>query len=78
MNIPKILKSSVDPDKLSLTVKGLLLGLIPLAVFISARFGFNIVEADWAFLLESALALLAAFFTVWGAIRRILNKIKKK
>jgi len=76
-NVPEVLRSSVDPQKMSLTIKGILLGLVPLAILITARLGYNLVENDLLLLIDSSIALLSAFFVVCGLIRKIVVKLKK-
>ena len=78
----KILQSSANSNKLSLTVKGILVGLIPLALLI---FGGNIEAGDLQGAIDSIIAAITAIFgafaaviTAWGAIRKVLVKTRKK
>jgi len=79
MNETKLWVSSVDSDRLSLTVRGLLVGLIPL---LSIAFGvpaeaFNGVAEGIISLITSLLGLLSVGMTLYGATRKLVNTIKK-
>jgi hypothetical protein len=67
------LSSSVDPEKLSLTVKG----LIPLIVFLLPLLGFvNVGENDIMQIVEVAGAVVAGAVTLYGLLRKLwANKL---
>ena len=75
----KILQSSKNPEKLSLTLKG----LIPLIAILVAIFGFDITQLEINDLIDglikavvavgSAVSAIAAFY---GAIRKIKKRKK--
>jgi hypothetical protein len=79
----KFLASSTDPKQLSLTIKGALVLIIPLASVLIKYFGGTIddreleqivdIIADIAFFAGSIVSLLAMFA---GAIRKISNSFK--
>ena len=75
-----VLGSSVNPEQLSLTIKGILLGIIPFLAIINSWFGINIEEEGLRGLAESIPAMIAGLWTawslvmvVWGGIRKIIN-----
>lgn len=69
MNYPTFLTSSVDPTKLSLTVKGLLIALVPLAISL-----FGLDEADLLQFIEQVTLLIAGAVTLWGLVRKWVGK----
>ena len=77
----KIFKSSVNPDKISLTLKG----LIPLIIFLGTLKGVSVSGAELNDTVEaivSAISVIgvsiASVITAWGAIRKIVVKFKIK
>lgn len=73
------LASSANPEKLSMTIKGLLTGLV---VVLSAV---GVIPADAiadvspiadgiVTTVQTVLAALAALWTLWGALRKVGNK----
>ena len=73
----KIIRSSVDPKKVSLTIKGVGIALIPTIIFIAGVLGFDFVEADLVGLLNAIATLASAILIVYGGIRKILVKLRK-
>lgn len=73
----KVLKSSVDENKVSLTIKGVGVALIPVIIFIGGIFGFRFVEVDLVELLNSIAILVSTAMVIWGLIRKILVKYRK-
>ena len=70
-----ITRSSIDPTKLSLTVKGLLASLIPLATMF---FGINVTDAQSLSdaivqLVFDAATVYATAATVMGLFRKLYN-----
>lgn len=77
MKIPKLLQSSVDPKKWSLMVKGVLVSAIPLLMFFS-----GLTEQELGPVIEAVeqivfyiSASLAAFWVVWGFVRKVLVRL---
>lgn len=75
------LGSSVNPEQLSLTIKGFLLGIIPFLAIINSWFGINIEEEGIRGLSESIPAMIAGLWSAWslvivvyGGIRRLINR----
>ena len=75
MTYPSLLQSSVDSRNLSLTVKGFLAGLIPLALFASHYLGFvEINEGDLLAFVEAAGAVVSSAMVLYGVARKIAVK----
>jgi len=80
----KIFQSSSNPAKLSLTIRGILIGLIPLALLLSGVAGANLVQADFENLIETLIGAItaitmavSAIATLYGVIRKIVLSFKK-
>ena len=73
----KILKSSVNENKISLTIKGVGIALIPTLIFIAGLFGFSFVEADLTELVNAIATLVSAGFIVYGLVRKAVVKLRK-
>lgn len=74
--LPKMLQSSQDPSKLALTVKGILLGVMPLVIALFAYFGLDIATNDYAQAVEQITALLAISMTFVGVVRKFYHLSK--
>jgi len=79
--LPKVLTSSVDSSKLALTIKGILIGIIPLALFIASSSGVALVQGELNGLVEAISELIIAFggvlsagVTLYGLFRKIAVK----
>lgn len=82
---PKLLGSSVDPAKLSLTIKGILLGIVAVVTPLLIAAGYDVASVDLNGLVEAiingvqAIVLaVSALMTVWGAIRKAYYALKNK
>lgn len=64
------LSSSQDPSKLSLTVKGVLVAVIPVLLFVGQLQGWTITEGDLMEGIEAITALIASATVIWGLIRK--------
>lgn len=76
---PKVFASSVDPYKLSLTVKGILTAIIPVILVLAPFFHWTVTANDFDNLTKSieavilaGTALFSAALIVWGVIRKIV------
>lgn len=83
---PAGLASSVDPYKLSLTIKGVLTAIIPLVLTLAPFFNWSVTADDFKNLTDSVdgffkaveaiivagTALVSAALVVWGVLRKIL------
>lgn len=76
MTIPKALQSSVDPNKLSLTVKGILIALIPAIIIVAKYLGLEVSETSLINVAEDLGVLISAVVTAIGLIRKISVALK--
>ena len=67
--------SSTGSGDLSLTIKSLLLGIVPVAVTIAKLHGFEIAESDLVQLVDNSFAALALLGVVIGLARKIWFKL---
>lgn len=83
-----LVTSSADPARVSLTVRGALLALVPTVLgIVSAACGFGIIclgvdepllnqiIESIAALIQGVLAVVAALWVVWGLIRKIVLSV---
>jgi hypothetical protein len=75
----KLLASSVDPNQLSLSVKGALTLVLPLFVLLAKTVGVTFAEGDLETLIEATSNTVAAVgfavsavLTLWGLVRKVL------
>jgi len=73
--------SSVDPNKIALTVKGVLVAIVPVILFALKAGGIEIGEGDIQSLIDSITAAIiavggaiSAVMLVWGGIRKFINR----
>lgn len=78
--VGSVLVSSRDATKLSLTVRGLLLQLVPVVMLLAQAYGIGLVEADLVAIIEGVTAIVAMgislvglLMTTWGLIRKMFN-----
>ena len=84
MKYPKMLGSSVNSEKLALTVKGILVGLVPVIIILAKSFGVDLngetVNIAINTLVNSITAIglaVSAIMTFIGAVRKIIVAFKK-
>lgn len=73
MNLAKrypILGSSVDPEKVSMTIKGFGLALVPAILAIARLAGLEIVENDLVMLVNSIATIASMGMVVYGLFRK--------
>ena len=82
MKVPKLLASSADQEKFSLTLKGILLGIVPVIILVTNAFGGSVDESNLTNLVNNiinlasvGLAFLSALMTVYGAGRKVYHLI---
>ena len=73
-----LLGSSANPEELAMTVKGLLIGLVPLFTFILSTQGVQIDESILLSLVERFTTALSAVLVFFGVARKVYYKIVKK
>jgi len=64
------LSSSQDSQKLALTVKGVLVGFIPLAIWLGGKYGLSVTETSAMEAIEAMTAMIAGCMTLWGLYRK--------
>lgn len=76
------LVSSKDATKLSLTVRGLLLQLVPVVMLVAQAKGIGVVETDLVAIIEGVTAIVAMvisavglIMTVWGLVRKLFDPV---
>lgn len=69
--------SSANAEKLSLTIKGLVVGAIPAIIFVGGIFGYNFVEVDLIALVDSIATVFAAVMITVGLLRKFYLKYFK-
>lgn len=68
--LPKVLQSSQNQNELSMTIKGLLLMILPAAMVLAEKYGYSIPEAEWDNIITVATSLLATVITLRGIFRK--------
>jgi len=75
--------SSKDPARISLTVRGILVGVVPFIIAGAGLADINVgpdelngIVDSIIFLIQAFLTFVAASMTVWGLVRKLLNTIK--
>ncbi len=71
MYMNKILQSSVDPEKVSLTIKGIIVSVVPAVMFILGGFGFSVTSTDSTQIISSLIAMETAIMVLYGLGRKI-------
>lgn len=77
-----LVRSSADPNKLSTTVKGFLLGVLPLLVLAFGMAHVNldserltVIINDLALVIQYALGTVSAAVSVYGLIRKLVKTL---
>jgi len=77
MRVPKYLGSSVNENELSLTIKGLLLGLVPLALYLTSLAGVEVSSGGLTDIINQIFVGVSGLTTLVGLGRKIYVKLKK-
>ena len=70
-----LLASSVDPDKVSLTVRGALTALIPLILLAVKALGYEVAESVVVEWVTALTAFVSAVMVLWGLIRKLKSQV---
>jgi hypothetical protein len=80
----KLLASSVNPQELSMTIKGLLLGIIPLVSTLLKLWNIELGQEQLTLIVDAIIGIFTALFAVWsawmvfyGLIRKVGVSLKK-
>lgn len=68
-----ILGSSVDPEKISLTIKSVGLMIVPLVITIGRMFDFEIVENDLVQLVNAVATIVSLVGVAYGLVRKYIK-----
>ena len=66
--------SSTGSNDLSLTIKGLLLALVPLSVTVFKYYGVEVAQDDVLEIVNSIIAGVSALVIAYGLIRKLANR----
>ncbi len=66
-----VLASSANPEELSLTVKGALIGLIPILIFILGQSGYIITDNELVEIINNFFIIISNAMMIYGALRKI-------
>lgn len=69
-----VLGSSVDPEKIAMTWKGIAVGLVPLFTIILATFGHDVTTTDITEVIEKLFSVVSAGMIAYGLIRKMIIK----
>jgi len=70
--------SSANAEKLALTIKGILVAVIPALIFIGSIIGIGFAEADLTQIVEVLTTFLSAGMILFGLVRKVVLKYKDK
>ena len=68
-----ILGSSQDPDKISMTIKGLGLALVPVILMVARMFEIELVEATLIQLVNAVATIASMGMVIYGIFRKVNN-----
>jgi len=68
-----ILKSSSDSKKLSMTVQGILMGLVPLLIAIFQSSGIEVSETVLIDMVQQITTIISALVMTYGLVRKFWN-----
>lgn len=67
--------SSANPDKVALTVKGALIGAIPVLILVASAFHWNWTTDQITQIIEGITAFVSGFLVLVGLVRKIFLTI---
>lgn len=77
MKLPTLLRSSYDPNKLGLTVRGFLVGLVPLVLVLSGATGAGVDASALTQAIDAVVSALVAIATAISSIMVALGLLRK-
>jgi uncharacterized membrane protein len=75
---PKLLSSSANENNLSLTIKGLLVALVPLIIAILRGFGVDMAEIEVTSVIDAIFGVVASVMILFGLARKLYYKYFNK
>jgi len=71
-----LIRSSANENKLALTIKGILIGLIPVIIIVLSVLGLNIGTEELTDVITQITAIIAGAVTLYGLGRKLYFTIK--
>lgn len=68
-----VLGSSVDPEKLSLTIKSAGLALVPVLILIARGFDLELVENDFVQIINAVATVVSMAGVIYGVARKFIK-----
>ena len=72
----KLLGSSADENKLSLTIKSALLAIVPIAIIVASQFGLDIKSKEITDIIVAGFGAVSAVGIFVGLVRKVIYRIK--
>ena len=72
-----VVRSSVNPERAGLTARGLVIGMIPLAIFFASAFNLSLVEADLVQAGNAVASWVATSLVLVGLARKVYVAVRK-
>ena len=72
----KLIQSSANENRLALTIKGVLTGLVPILVIVASTMGLNIGSEEISEVIAQITAIIAGAMTLYGMGRKLYYLIK--
>ena len=73
----RILESSKNTGDISLTVKGILVGLAPIAIATMGLLGVDIAQDNYMKVVENIGAVISATMILFGVLRKLYFSVKE-
>lgn len=77
MKYPKILASSANAENLSLSIKGILIGILPMLILLSDSLGWGITENQFSDYVALFSQSIAYGCIIVGLMRKLFIALKK-
>jgi len=77
MQTPKFLTSSVNPEQLGLTVRGILTAIVPVILILSGLANVNVGQEQASQFVEAIVNIVIAFTTLVSAITIFVGMVRK-
>lgn len=71
-----MLGSSANPQELAMSLKGLLVLLVPVLVQVLRMSGVEVLESDLIALIDAGVALVGSVMLVFGLCRKLYYKVR--
>lgn len=75
MKLHPLLGSSANPDKLSATITGVALSLVPIVIMLLGHADIDITPESLVDMINSVAFAATAAYAAFGAVRKILKKL---